>query len=62
MVKDAKHLLESIIEDMKDDISDYTHTIDHPKTRLEPYEYRIRRDELRSWKKYFEVILSELED
>ena len=57
----AKELLENLISDLEDTIDDYTDTINRPRNRLEPHEYKIRRDELIGWKKSLKIILSEME-
>lgn len=58
----TRSYLEGLIEDLKDSIDDYKDTMKRTDSRIERYEYRIRCDELKRWKKSLEILLEELED
>lgn len=61
-LRSIKELLESIIEDLSDTIYDYGDSMTRSKSRIDQYEYRIRREELLRVRAGFRELLEELED
>lgn len=58
----GREVLEGLIDQLKDYIDDYRETHLHSKSRIEQYEYRIRKEELIRWKRIAEELLMELEE
>ena len=59
---DKVELLQNLILDLKDSIDDYKDDRDRTDSKVKTYEYGIRIDELRRWKRSLEELLEECKD